>query len=168
MRNIDNAVRHDRLISAVCSAVQLDRGRLPVSLQYLVCGQVDRLLAESLGPDTGGEWMKIPRTVLKSHEDAITGVGDDNGVEDSFFVSVYPNPATRDDVRLVVETVLHDPIRVRVHDTMGRLVFDAVYSVSELSYGVMLNSASLNHAGMYIVDVTQGDLRKREKVVIHR
>jgi hypothetical protein len=166
-RIIDNDGIHEEPKTEMSGEIELDRGGHHIYLQYFEDVQTDTLLVEYKGPDTGEEWIPIPRAALKSHEDAITGIGDEGG-ESAFRVSVYPNPTTHDNVTVQVESVLDAPVRVRVHDTMGRTVLDHTYGIAELSYGIALPQGSITGAGMYIVEVLQGRMRKTERVVIRR
>src|SRR5690606_33826519 len=54
-RIIDNDGIHDEANTATSNDIQLDRGGHHVYLQYFEFVQLDSLLVEYLGPDTGGE-----------------------------------------------------------------------------------------------------------------
>src|SRR5690606_28728349 len=120
------------------------------------------------GPDTGNEWMRVSYEVLKSDPSVITSVaGGDNGPEDSFRVSVYPNPAMHGgNINVMVETILPQPVRVQLLDLTGRSLFEAVYQPGEILHGVPVNARGTLHAGLYLVAVEQGGITVREKVVI--
>jgi dienelactone hydrolase len=165
----DNNGVHD--FQAVTSAaMSLDEGAYRVYLQYFEYTELDSLSVEYNGPDTGGEWTVIPHTAFKSDPSVVTSVapGGDNGPEDSFIVSVWPNPTTQDNINVMVETVLPTPVRLRLLDPVGRVLFDGTFPADEISRGVAFTPPGIMNTGLYVVMVEQGNVRVREKVVVRR
>lgn len=151
------------------AATQLARGPHRIYLQYFEYTGVDSLLVEYNGPDTNNEWVPLSRQVLKSDENVVTAIGDpDNGPEDSFIVSVYPNPTTQDNIHVMVETVLPAPVQVLLVDPVGRSLFEATFQPEEILHGISIAPPGVMNTGMYVVRVTQGRMVAREKVVIKR
>ena len=165
---IDNDGVHD--FNIVTSAgVALDKGPHRVYLQYFEYTGIDSLLVEYNGPDTDGQWAPLSREVLKSDEHLVTGIGDpDNGPEDSFIVSVYPNPTTQENINVVVESVVHAPVQVQLLDPVGRQMFEDIFEPDALSGGIKITPAGVMNTGMYVVVVTQGRIVVRHKVIIRR
>lgn len=152
------------------SSTSLSAGPHRIYLQYFEYTGVDSLSVEYKGPDTGNEWMVISQDVLKSDPSVVTAIGanPDNGPEDSFYVSVYPNPTTPDNINVVVETVLPSPVRVRMIDPVGRNLFEGIFPAAEIMRGVSIAPTGFNNAGMYVLLIEQGRMRVREKVVIRQ
>ena len=165
---VDNDGLHD--LTAVASpATSFEAGPHRIYLQYFEYTGVDSLYVEYKGPDTANEWSKISHEVLKSDKSLVTAIGDpDNGPEDSFVVSIFPNPTTQDNIRVMVETVLPAPVRVRLLDLTGSNLFEGIYQAEEIVHGISLSPEGLMNTGMYLVMVEQGGLVVRKKVVVKR
>lgn len=163
---VDNDGVHD--FQAVTSAATtLEAGAHPIRVEFFDYIAEDSLLVEYNGPDTGNKWTLVTRDALKSAEHVV-GVSADNGPEDSFEVSVYPNPAAEDHLNVLVETVLPAPVEVRLLDPLGRNLFEGVFQPGEISQGVRITPAGRMDNGLYVVSVTQGKVRVRRKVVVKR
>jgi hypothetical protein len=164
---VDNDGIHD--FEMVTSAsISLEKGPQRIQVEFFDYIQSDSLLVEYKGPDTGNEWISISRQVLKSDESLITAVSADNGPEDSFLVSVYPNPATQDNINIQVQTAIPAPVQVRLIDPVGRSLFEGIFQPDEVSRGISISTPGTIHTGIYVVMVNQGKLRVRQKVVIKR
>jgi chitodextrinase/pimeloyl-ACP methyl ester carboxylesterase len=151
------------------SPVSLDEGPHRIYLRFFEHTQSDSLYVEYSGPDTGNEWTEISHTVLKSDPSIITSVGNpDNGAEDSFIVDVYPNPASQDEINVLVRTVLPVPVRIRLIDLTGSSLFDQVFHPEEIGQGVRVTPHGTMQTGMYVITVTQGGITVREKLVVKR
>lgn len=164
---VDNDGIHDYL-TAGSPATSLEDGPHRIYVQYFEYTEADSLRVEYKGPDTGNEWAVISRDVLKSDASVVTALGPDNGPEDSFFVSVYPNPTTQDAINVMVETVIAAPVRIRLLDPVGRSLFDAVFRMEEIFGGVRIAPPGIMYTGMYVVVVEQGRARVRKKVIVKR
>ena len=165
---INNDGIHD--LRTVTSAIgPLSKGPHRLYVQYFEYTETDSLVVEYKGPDTGGQWAVVSREVLKSDPSVVTSIGaPDNGPEDSFIVSVYPNPATQDNINVIVETVVPAPVRVRLLDPVGRNLFDAVFQPQDLLRGIRIAPPGIMNMGMYVVMVEQGRTRVHRKVVVRR
>lgn len=159
---------HD-LKTVTSGNVSLAKGPQRIYLEYFEYTELDSLLVEYKGPDTGNQWVEITREVLKSDESVVTAIGNpDNGPEDSFTVSVYPNPTTQDNINVVVETVLPQEVRVRLLDPVGRNLFEGIFQADQIIRGISISPTGTLNTGMYVVMVEQGNIRIQEKVIIRR
>ena len=165
---VDNDGIHE-FQTATSTVRSLTQGPHRIYVQYFEYTETDSLAVEYKGPDTGNEWVVIPRDVLKSDESVVTAIGDpDNGPEDSFIVSVYPNPTDQDNINVVVETVMPTPVRIRLLDPMGRNLFESTFAPDEIARGVKLAPIGVMNTGLYVITVEQGNLLVREKVIVKR
>ena len=165
---VNNDGIHD-VATAASSSVSLSEGPHRLYLQYFEYVSADSLLVEYNGPDTGNEWIAIPHDVLKSDPSVVTAVGDpDNGPEDSFIVSVYPNPATQDNINVIVDTVIPASVRVRLLDPVGRDLFDEIIDPAVAAQGIRISPLGTLSVGMYVIIVEQGNAVVREKVIVRR
>lgn len=165
---IDNDGIHD-LTVLTSGAVSLQQGPHRVYLQYFEYTGLDSLLVEYNGPDTEGQWVTLSRDVLKSDKNIVTAIGNpDNGPEDSFIVSVYPNPTTQDNINILVESVVPAPVQVQLLDPVGQNLFEGIFQPDELLQGISISPTGVMNTGMYIVRVTQGRVVIRHKVIIRR
>jgi hypothetical protein len=71
---------------------------------------------------------------------------------------VYPNPASS---QLIVETANEAPLKLRITDMQGRLVFERVLS-GQFNYHIDLPPAS---PGIYLMHWEQAGLSKTEKLL---
>ncbi len=165
---VDNDGIHD-VVTVEGSARSLGEGPHRIYAQYFEDTQTDSLLVEYLGPDTGNEWVRVSSDVLKSDPSIVTSIGNpDNGPEDSFLISVYPNPATQDNINVSVKTVLTIPVRIRLLDLTGSLLFEDVFLPEQLLHGVSITPVGSLQSGMYLITVDQGALAVREKLIVRR
>lgn len=155
--------------SVTSGNISLTKGPHRIYLEYIEYTELDSLLVEYKGPDTGNEWTEITRNVLKTDASVITAIGNpDNGPEDSFTVSVYPNPTSQDNINVLVETVLPQEVRVRLLDPVGRNLFEGIFQPEDITRGISMSPTGLLTTGMYVVMVEQGNIRVQEKVIIRR
>lgn len=171
---IDNAlvVNNDGLHDVRTAAggpVSLAAGPHRIYLQYFEHTGKDSLSVEYKGADTGNSWTLVTRDVLKSDPNVVTAIGDpDNGPEDSFIVSVFPNPATQNNIRVMVETVIPAAIRVQLLDLTGSNLFESTFLPEEIVQGVSVTPAGVMNTGLYLIVVEQGGIVVRKKVLIRR
>lgn len=163
---VDNDGIHE-MKAVESSPVPLSKGPHRIYVQYFEYTQTDSLYVEYSGPETGNNWTVISADVLRSDESIITSVGD-SGPEASFIVSVFPNPTTQDNIRVMVQTVLGSPVRVQMLDLSGRSLFDGTFLPEEISQGIGLNPYGVMQSGLYLITVQQGRLMSRQKVVVRR
>jgi pimeloyl-ACP methyl ester carboxylesterase len=166
---VNNDGIHD-FATVTSAATSLAKGPHRIFVQYFESTELDSLVVEYKGPDTGNQWMIIPREALKSDPSVITAIAShpDNGPEDSFIVNIYPNPATQDDIHVQVETVIPSPVRVRLIDPMGRNLFEEIFQPGEIAQGIRIAPPGVMNTGMYVVVVRQERLTVRKKVLVKR
>jgi len=160
----------DNFKLANSAAVSLQPGPHRILVRFFEYIESDSLTVEYKGPDTGNQWATISNEVLKSDPNVITGVGSeaDNGPEDSFKLSVFPNPTTQDNIHVLVETVIPAPVRVTMLDPMGRSVFDETFQPDQIFGGINITPPGVMNTGMYVVMAAQGKTVVRQKVVVKR
>jgi predicted esterase len=162
---VDNDGVHNFKI--VTSAAQsLATGEHRITVDFFEYNESDSLLVEYKGPDSNEAWTKIPSAALKSSETVITGIGPDNGPEDSFIVSVFPNPTRQDNVNIKVETVIPSPVAIQLLDPIGRELTDGIYEPDQLREGVQISTSGNLAPGIYFISVTQEKTTVRQRVLI--
>ncbi len=151
------------------ATVSLAPGPHRIYLRYFAYTLEDSLSVAYSGPDTGNEWTDVSIDVLKSDESIITAIGNpDDGPEDSFVVSIYPNPTTQDNINVMVETVWSSPVRVRLMDLTGSNLFEQIFQAEDIVHGVNVTPYGTMHTGMYLIAVEQEGYTIREKVIVRR
>ena len=106
---------------------------------------------------------------MKSDPNVVTAIGDpDNGPEDSFIVSVFPNPTTQHNIRVTVETVIPAAIRVKLLDLTESNLFESIFQPEEIVQGVSVTPIGVMNTGLYLIVVEQGGIVVRKKVLIRR
>ena len=165
---VNNDGQHD-LKTVTGAPMSLATGPNRIYLQYFEHTGVDSLYVEYKGPDTGNQWTEVSTEVLKSDPSVVTAIGNpDNGPEDSFTVSVFPNPATQDNIRVLVETVLPAPVRVRLLDLTGSNLFEGIYQPEEIVQGIPVSPVGVMNTGLYLIIVEQEGIVVREKILVRR
>lgn len=122
---------------------------------------------------TATQWNKwsAPVTVTEAAAAQVASSGNPDEIimersmmDEEFSVSVYPNPTTASDLNIEVNTMLDAPIRIEVMDQMGRKVYESTYTSSDAEH----NKANMPilTKGIYVVFVTQGQKRVKERIII--
>lgn len=166
---VDNDGVHNFKI-VTSAGTSLQKGPQRIYVQFFDYTEQDSLLVEYSGPDTENKWTRITSDVLKSDPSVVTAVGpaSDNGPEDSFKLSVYPNPTTQDNIHILVETVTPAPVQVMLTDPVGRSLFQGIFQPEEITRGISISPPGIMNTGMYVVMVRQGGVVVREKVIVKR
>jgi hypothetical protein len=164
---VDNNGIHE-LTTVTSATVPLEEGAQRITVDFFEYTLTDTLIVEYKGADTNNEWAKVNWEVLKSAEHVITGVGSDDGPEDSFVVNIFPNPTTQDNIQVQVETVVNAPMRVSLLDPVGRSLFAEIFQPADVAHGIRIITPGLVNTGIYIVVVEQGEMQVRQKVIIKR
>jgi hypothetical protein len=128
--------------------------------------QSDSLIAEYKGPDTNNEWREIPAEAFKSSDQVVTGVGPDDGPEDSFKVYVYPNPSSPENLNVKIETVSIAPVSIELLDPIGKRLQMEVLEPANAKEGFRLSPSSTLSPGIYFIRVTQENTTSRQRVII--
>jgi hypothetical protein len=81
--------------------------------------------------------------------------------------SVYPNPSNGNAINVQAFDLQADQVSVRVMDAMGRVVYNQVYSVDGYLNTSVVFDQSLS-AGIYMVEITDNDLVKTERLMIQK
>ena len=81
--------------------------------------------------------------------------------------SVYPNPSNGNAINVQAFDLQADQVSVRVMDAMGRVVYNQVYSVDGYLNTSVVFDQTLS-AGIYMVEITDNDLVKTERLMIQK
>lgn len=148
-------------INTVTSPVQvLNSGPQRVTLKYFDYTLSDTLLVEYKGPDSDGEWIKIPSEALRS---TLILSAEDPGASDLDF-TIFPNPTTYNNIHLRLNSSNVYPISVRILDLAGNQLYSKEFDYQE---NVEIQTSDYIAGGMYIISVAQGSLRINRKIIIH-
>lgn len=148
-------------INTVTSPVQvLGSGPQRVTLKYFDYTLSDTLLVEYKGPDSNGEWIKIPSEVLRS---TLILSAEDSG-ESDFDFTIFPNPTTSSNIHLRLNSSSVYPISIRIFDLTGNQLYSREVVYQE---DVEIQTSDHIAAGMYIISAVQGKLKINRKIVIH-
>lgn len=162
---VDNDGVHDFKMVASASK-SLAAGAHRINVDFFDYNEQDSLVVQYRGPDSNNAWLTVPANALRSKDTIVTGVSPDDGPEDSFELSVYPNPAAPGAVNIKVQTVLNDPVTVELIDPAGRRLIAEEYAPDQLSDGMKLSNQHTLANGIYIIIVNQGKITARQRLVI--
>ena len=87
-------------------------------------------------------------------------------VEKDFSLSVYPNPASSDNINIQLEGVDALPVEVRIVDQVGRELYVNTFDHQAVTAGQPLVLPAPAKGGIYILMVNQGQRQLRKKVVL--
>ena len=149
-------------INAVTSPVTiLDSGPQRITVKYFDYVLSDTLLVEFKGPDSNGEWLKIPSEALASG--AITSV--EQMADDEFNFTVYPNPVLQDIIQIHFQSILADPVSIIILNAAGGVVYEEIV---DFSSKIQITPSELLHEGLYIISIRQRHFRSNKKIVVRR
>lgn len=162
---VDNDGVHDfKIVEGANQTLTKNAHRITV--EFFEYNEQDSLLVQYKGPDTNNEWATIPATALKSDASLITAIGADDGPEDSFIVSIYPNPSTQENINLKLQTIINKGVHVELLDPIGKRLSAEDFEPDQLKDGVRISAPGILSAGIYFVTVSQGNITVRQRVII--
>lgn len=149
-------------INVVTSPVTiLDSGPQRITLKYFDYVLSDTLLVEFKGPDSNGEWVKIPSEALASS--AITAAEPIAGADFDF--NVYPNPVLQNTIQIQIHSILADPVLIMILNTSGAIVYEEVV---EFESNMQIAPFEMIPEGLYIISIRQRGFRFNKKIIVRR
>jgi chitodextrinase len=142
--------------------VTLQAGAQKFQLDFFDYTTSDTIVVEYKGPDSGGQWQTIPNSAFKSS----LVVSTEPTAGEAFIVNVYPNPAVRQDVNVVVYSRYPEPIRVTLFDPLGKIIEQQNGGVSSEGMEITLTGTQALNAGWYIIRVEQGNKHVSRKIIL--
>jgi hypothetical protein len=130
------------------------------------------------GPDTGGSWLTIPESVLRSTSPGSSSSGrigepekEETTMSDEHLVSVYPNPAPSDNLNLQLERTLDaavddEPVHVSIIDMNGRAYLQQETTSGEAARGVQLIAGQRLNNGMYLMVIRRNGKTTKKLIAI--
>ena len=160
---VDNDGTHE--FTTVTSTDQnLAAGAHRIMVEFFEYTESDSLSVQFKGPDSNNEWVEIPKSSLKSAENVITGIQD--GPEDNFVLTIFPNPSTQDNINVKLESIQGLPVHIQLIDMVGRSFAEQTVELTQAAEGVRLSPAENLRPGIYIISVKQGKAMARQRVVV--
>lgn len=160
---VDNDGTHD--FTTVTSTDQnLAAGAHRIMVEFFEYTESDSLSVQFKGPDSNNEWVEVPKSSLKSAENVITGIQD--GPEDNFVLTIFPNPSTQDNINVKLESIQGLPVHIQLIDMVGRSFAEQTVELTQAAEGVRLSPAENLRPGIYIISVKQGKAMARQRVVV--
>lgn len=149
-------------INVVTSPITiLDSGPQRITLKYFDHVLSDTLLLEFKGPDSNGEWIKVPPEAFASR--AITSLEPQTGADLDF--SVYPNPISGNMIQVQFHSRFNDPVSIVILNTAGGIVYE---ELAAFQSNIQVIPAVTMPAGFYILSVQQRQWRSNKKIVVRR
>jgi chitodextrinase len=149
-------------VNVVTSPVTiLERGPQRITLKYFDHVLFDTLLLEFKGPDSNGEWIKIPPEAFASR--AITSLETQTGADLDF--SVYPNPISGNMIQVQFHSRFSDPVSIIILNAAGGVVHE---ELAAFQPSIQVTLAETMPDGFYIISIQQRQWRSNRKVVVRR
>lgn len=180
---VDNDGLHGN-VTVTSAALNLVAGPQDINVRFFEYTGGQSLTVEYKGPDTGGAWKVIPDAALRSgateplpssvvveskpEELSARIVAEEAGSKTNayFTLSVYPNPATSDQLNIRVQSEDDAPVHVTLVDMMGKVHHEQVYEKAALDNGTPVTPTASLLNGIYVLTVNQGNRVIKEKVII--
>ena len=151
-------------INTVTSPVQvLDSGAHRITLKYFDYVLSDTLLVEYKGPDSNGEWAKIPPEVLVSS--LLTATGQKEHPAGEFNFSMYPNPVRQDRMHIQMFSASTEPVSFVMRNATGAVVYE---NIMDYDPDLDINLPDNIAPGLYIVSVSQASHSLNKRAIIIR
>lgn len=81
-------------------------------------------------------------------------------------IMLYPNPASQEQVTVVIETSEQAPIELTLLDMFGRTVYAKQITDTEAKQGIIVNAEQSLSAGLYLVIGKQGNTSLTRKLIV--
>jgi hypothetical protein len=164
---VDNDGLHGNV--TVTSANQtLSSGPYPINVKFFEYNGGQYLKVEYKGPDTGNAWKEVPDAVLNSGtsnifpaRSALSAVETEGETESDEALNVYPVPTTSDNLNFKVKSAT-GPVQVRLIDSMGRSLYENLFSKEEAEQGAHIAPKETLNNGIYIIVVN----KEKKRIVI--
>jgi hypothetical protein len=85
----------------------------------------------------------------------------------NFDFDLYPNPLKNQDLNIVVLKSNSRPVQVKIYSLAGKLIYKDTFESQQAVDEIKLALERSVRSGLYIVEVTQGPVRKIKRLVIH-
>lgn len=149
-------------VHTVTSPVQILRaGAQRITVKYFDYVLADTLLVEYKGPDSNGEWAKIPPEALGSR--SLTLAQHHGRIEDQFDFTVFPNPVRESKMMIQLSSNVQDPLSIVIRNLTGSIIFDRQMDFAR-SFEILLPLHL--ETGVYLVTVAQASHLLNKRVVI--
>ena len=154
--------------------ISLNAGHHKINVKYFDYEGIHTLNVQYKGPDTAGKWVTIPASALRSgnSQNATMMASETNAREregtftENVHLNIYPNPATRENINLTVESYENIPVEVILMDFHGKEVYRRHFETAELAYGTPIVPDGTLNEGIYIFILKSGDNAIRERIWI--
>jgi len=140
--------------------VPLSAGPRRITVKYFEYDESHVLTVRYRGPDTGGAWVVIPSTALKSGtapagtETMMAGGGEPEPVNEAA-VSVYPNPTSPGNINVMMDYPGPEPVQIQVIDFSGRTIYQGEFMPEHVNEGVTITPPESMLDGLYLLKVNQ-------------
>ncbi len=170
---VNNDGVHENL-TATGSSRTLSSGPRRIQVKYFEYTGSASITVKYKGPDTGGSWLTIPESVLRSTPPSsssssgrMADAEEEEELLDENMVSIYPNPATASNLNVEVQTTEDaGPIGVTVIDMNGRVYFQREVQASEAMNGIQITSSPALNNGLYLMVIQRGDKTMKKLIAI--
>lgn len=158
--------------------VSLSSGAQEIQVRYFEYTGGQSLTVQYKGPDTGGSWVNIPNSALKSGSsmpvpNGATGASQYGSIvvleepgKQPFNLRLYPNPSTSDNIFVNLEPESDSPVEINLVNLVGKSYFRQTVQPADVRNGVQIRPQSSLTNGIYVVIVNQGSKLAKEKIVI--
>ncbi len=133
-----------------------------INVKYFEATGGQNLVVRYKGPDTGNNWINIPNSALRSGSPPSTMFAstareaeNDEAPPEPLSLTVFPNPASVNDLHFQVDTRDNVPIVVRMIDFTGREVYRSEVTPEQVSSGMQIVPEEAIMEGIYVLIATQ-------------
>jgi hypothetical protein len=163
----NNGVHTFKMVTS--AATSLSAGVHRITVDFFEYNESDSLLVEYNGPESNNQWTQIPPSVLKSSDQVITALDPTPLPGEQLVISVYPNPTISENINVKMEAIIEEKsLFVELIDPMGRKIIVQRAEPTELLEGIKLVPNERLSTGFYIINVSQGNVTVRQRLLISK
>jgi hypothetical protein len=142
------------------------RARFSRKSSYPTEAQWNRWSAAVKVTELSSATLASATTARTTAPESVEMTGEDEVVEGVFSFSVYPNPATVNNLNIQLQGAGNEPVQVKMIDQLGKELFAVTFENAVLAGDQQLALPPSVQGGMYVLLISQGQRQLRKKVVL--
>jgi hypothetical protein len=152
--------------------VPLSAGPRRITVKYFEYDESHVLTVRYKGPDTGGSWVVIPSTALKSGnaptstDTQMAGGGEAESLMTESALTVFPNPTSPSNINVMMDSPGPEPVQIQMIDFSGRTIYQGEFIPERVNEGVTITPSESLLDGLYLLRVNQNGRTIQKRVSI--
>jgi predicted esterase/chitodextrinase len=148
-------------------------GARKFNVKYFEYDGPSSLIVQYYGPDTGYKWINIPDAAFTSGTSQVTmasaepaQIVEQDSTSTEMVVDVYPNPTTKTNINLMVDTPVNSALLVIILNFSGQEVYRGQHDSEACRAGLTIQPNEDIQQGIYVLRVYQGENVVTKRLII--